>query len=56
MERVLRMPPEDSYELAVASDKYFCPMCGIGLAQSDFDKPEKEYYCPYCSTRQMPSV
>jgi DNA-directed RNA polymerase subunit RPC12/RpoP len=56
MERGLRMPPEDPYELAVASDEYFCPVCGIGLAQSDFDKPEKEYYCPYCSTRQTPSV
>jgi rubredoxin len=50
------MPREDPYELAVASDEYFCPVCGIGLAQSDFEKPEKDYYCPYCSTRQTPSV
>ncbi len=56
MKRIVRMPPEDPYELAVASDEYFCPACGIGLAQSDFDKPEKEYYCPYCGTRQTPSV
>ena len=55
MGRVLAMPREDSYELAVTSDEYFCPVCGIGLAQSDFEKPEKDYYCPYCSTRQTPS-
>jgi hypothetical protein len=49
------MPREDPYELAVASDEYFCPVCGIGLAQSDFEKPEKDYYCPYCTTGQKPS-
>jgi rubredoxin len=34
----------------------FCPACGIGLSKSDFDTPEKDYYCPFCSTRQAPSV
>ncbi len=28
------------------ADEYFCPICGIGLAQSNFDTPEKDYYCP----------
>jgi len=36
--------------------EYSCPVCGIALARSDFDTPEKEYYCPFCSTRQTPSV
>jgi DNA-directed RNA polymerase subunit RPC12/RpoP len=55
MERVPTKPPEDPYELAEASDEYFCPVCGIGLTRSDLEKAEDEYYCPYCSTRQMPS-
>ena len=38
------------------ADDYFCPVCGIGLSKSDFDTPEKHYYCPFCSTRQTPSV
>jgi hypothetical protein len=54
--RVHAMPREDPYELAVPGDEYFCPVCGIGLALSDFEKPEKDYYCPYCSTRQTPSA
>jgi hypothetical protein len=36
--------------------EYFCPICGIPLAQSDFDKPEDQYFCPFCSTRQTPAV
>src|SRR6266511_2655484 len=35
--QALAMPREDPYELAAASDEYFCPVCGIGLAQSDFE-------------------
>jgi len=31
---------------------YFCPVCGIALAQSDFDALERGYYCPHCSTQQ----
>ncbi len=34
---------------------YFCPVCGIGLEQSDFDKPLDDYYCPFCSTQLKPS-
>ncbi len=56
MERVLEMPTEDPRGLALASDEYFCPVCGIGLVRSDFETPEKDYYCPYCSTRQTPAV
>lgn len=39
-----------------AADEYSCPVCGIGLTQSNFDTPERDYYCPLCSTRQTPSV
>ena len=37
-------------------DEYSCPVCGIELTQSNFDTPERDYYCPFCSTRQTPSV
>lgn len=56
MERGLEMLPEEPGGLAVATDEYFCPVCGVGLSRSDFDKPERDYYCPYCSTRQTPSA
>jgi rubredoxin len=48
--------PEESSILADEADRYFCPVCGIELAKSDFDTPPKHYYCPYCSTRQTPSL
>src|SRR6266508_2685017 len=38
------------------ADDHFCPVWGIGLSKSDFDTPEKDCYCPFCSTRQTPSV
>ena len=38
------------------ADEYSCPVCGIELAQANFDTPERDYYCPFCSTRQTPSV
>ena len=34
---------------------YYCPMCGHGLAKSNAETPEGDYYCPFCSTRQVPS-
>ncbi len=34
---------------------YFCPVCGIELEQSDFDKPGEYYSCPFCSSQQTPS-
>ena len=38
---------------SMATETYDCPVCGIDLAQSDFDEPQ-DYYCPFCSTRQTP--
>jgi hypothetical protein len=34
---------------------YYCPICGIGLEQSDFDKAAEHYFCPYCCSQQPPS-
>lgn len=34
---------------------YFCPICGIDLALSDFDRAPEDYYCPFCSSQQTPS-
>lgn len=36
--------------------EFFCPVCGTDLERSNFETPERDYYCPYCSTRQTPSV
>ena len=36
--------------------RYFCPMCGIELERANFDTPERDYYCPFCSTQSMPSA
>jgi hypothetical protein len=36
--------------------KYACPVCGIELTQANFDTPERDYYCPFCATRQAPSL
>jgi DNA-directed RNA polymerase subunit RPC12/RpoP len=33
---------------------YHCPVCGIDLIRADFDTPECAYWCPFCSTRQIP--
>lgn len=45
---------EEVVRIAEIIATYFCPICGIELAQSDFDKPEVDYYCPFCSTRRTP--
>jgi hypothetical protein len=34
---------------------YYCPICGIPLEQADFERPEEDYYCPFCSSQQIPS-
>jgi predicted RNA-binding Zn-ribbon protein involved in translation (DUF1610 family) len=34
---------------------YYCPMCGIDLTASDFDKAPEDYSCPFCCSRQRPS-
>jgi hypothetical protein len=37
-------------------DRYARPVCGIELTLSSFLTPERDYYCPFCATRQTPSV
>jgi rubredoxin len=34
---------------------YFCPICGIDLELSDFQKTPEDYYCPFCGSQQTPS-
>ncbi|MFB3739775.1 MAG: hypothetical protein ACE14W_12545 [Candidatus Velamenicoccus archaeovorus] len=34
---------------------YSCPVCGIGLERSDFEKEPDEYSCPFCGSRLRPS-
>jgi rubredoxin len=34
---------------------YFCPICGIDLEVSDFERPPVDYYCPVCGSQQTPS-
>jgi DNA-directed RNA polymerase subunit RPC12/RpoP len=47
---------EDRSPLQEALDEYFCPVCGAELSLSNFMTPERDYYCPYCATRQTPAV
>jgi rubrerythrin len=35
--------------------EYFCPICGIELVRSNYETPEKDYSCPFCSTQQRAS-
>ncbi len=35
---------------------YFCPICGIALHKSDFERPSGEYFCPYCCSQQTPAL
>lgn len=55
-ERTRTIWPEQPYATQEVADEYSCPVCGIGLAQSNFDTPERAYYCPFCTTRQTPVV
>ena len=34
--------------------RYDCPVCGVELSSSNFETPASDYYCPVCTTRQMP--
>jgi hypothetical protein len=34
---------------------YYCPICGIELAKSNYETLASDYFCPYCSTQQRPS-
>lgn len=46
--RVPTYPAEDAF-------RYYCPICGIELALSNYETAGDQYYCPYCSTEQWPS-
>jgi DNA-directed RNA polymerase subunit RPC12/RpoP len=48
--------PGDVIALEDVLDEYFCPVCGSELSLSNFLTPERDYYCPYCATRQTPAV
>jgi hypothetical protein len=41
--------------LPLATEDHSSPVCGITLLASDFETSGEDYYCPYCSTDQMPS-
>ena len=56
MERAANVSPEWDLARDDEGEEYFCPVCGIGLARSDFDTPVRDYSCPYCGTRQTPSA
>jgi DNA-directed RNA polymerase subunit RPC12/RpoP len=45
-----RSPLQDEVE------EYFCPVCGEELALSNYLTAERDYYCPFCATRQTPAV
>jgi uncharacterized Zn finger protein (UPF0148 family) len=34
---------------------YYCPICGIELARSNYETFDGDYFCPYCSTQQRAS-
>lgn len=34
---------------------YYCPICGIDLAKSNYESFDRDYYCPYCGTQQRAS-
>lgn len=48
--------PQDRSPLQDEVDEYFCPVCGEELALSNFLTAERDYYCPFCATRQTPAV
>ncbi|HEY7754835.1 MAG TPA: hypothetical protein VID69_01255 [Actinomycetota bacterium] len=49
-------PDDDRLTIDDELEEYFCPVCGEELARSNFLTPERDYYCPYCATRQTPAV
>jgi rubredoxin len=38
-----------------AAFDYYCPICGVDLAESNFEAFDAEYYCPVCGTQQRAS-
>jgi hypothetical protein len=49
------VPPKDGHRTHDELE-YFCPVCGVELALSNFLTPEADYYCPFCATRQTPAI
>jgi len=56
MIRASKLQSEEPFLHAVDANEYFCPVCGIELAKSNFETPTRHYYCPYCSTQQRPTL
>jgi len=47
--RAVTIPtPRDAFD-------YYCPICGVDLSESDFNRFDAEYFCPLCSSQQRPS-
>ena len=34
---------------------YHCPICGVELAESDYETFDPDYYCPSCGTQHRAS-
>jgi hypothetical protein len=34
--------------------RYECPVCGVELSRANFETPQRDYYCPVCTSRQLP--
>jgi predicted RNA-binding Zn-ribbon protein involved in translation (DUF1610 family) len=43
------LPPD-----AVAFE-YYCPVCGVDLAESNYEAFDAEYFCPVCASQLRPS-
>jgi hypothetical protein len=57
MTNVTIVSPEDRLSIDDDDvDEYFCPVCGAELALANYLTPERDYYCPYCATRQTPAI
>ncbi len=54
VERALTGAPVPAHPVTM-SYRYSCPICGIDLTVANYDTPDADYYCPYCSTPQGPS-
>jgi rubredoxin len=35
--------------------EYYCPICGAGLAESNYETFDADYSCPVCGTQQRAS-
>jgi DNA-directed RNA polymerase subunit RPC12/RpoP len=50
------IPFDESLSALLDGEEYVCPVCGIELSEANFETPAEHYYCPSCSTRQLPSL